>query len=81
MQKITPNLWFGGNVDEAVDFYVSVFPLTTLTESTAPAEWFYTTLSDTKAYIIPCEEFNKQLKNTDGLTAYQSLINQAVNDQ
>lgn len=26
MQKITPNLWFNGNAEEAVDFYVSVFP-------------------------------------------------------
>lgn len=25
-QNITPNLWFDGNAQEAVDFYVSVFP-------------------------------------------------------
>lgn len=25
-QRITPNLWFDGNADEAVDYYVSVFP-------------------------------------------------------
>lgn len=25
-QKITPNLWFNGNANEAADFYVSVFP-------------------------------------------------------
>jgi predicted 3-demethylubiquinone-9 3-methyltransferase (glyoxalase superfamily) len=25
-QKITPNLWFNGNAQEAVDYYVSVFP-------------------------------------------------------
>ncbi len=25
-QKITPNLWFNGNAQDAVDFYVSVFP-------------------------------------------------------
>ena len=25
-QRITPNLWFNGNADEAVDYYVSVFP-------------------------------------------------------
>lgn len=25
-QKITPNLWFDGNAQAAVDFYVSVFP-------------------------------------------------------
>ena len=25
MQKITPNLWFNGNAEEAVDFYCSVF--------------------------------------------------------
>lgn len=25
MQKITPNLWFNGNAEEAVDFYLSVF--------------------------------------------------------
>lgn len=25
-QKIVANLWFNGNADEAVDFYVSVFP-------------------------------------------------------
>ncbi len=26
MQKITPNLWFNGNAEEAVNFYLSVFP-------------------------------------------------------
>ena len=26
MQKIVPNLWFNGNAQEAVDFYLSVFP-------------------------------------------------------
>lgn len=26
MQKIVPNLWFNGNAEEAVDFYISVFP-------------------------------------------------------
>lgn len=26
MQQITPNLWFDGNAKEAVEFYVSVFP-------------------------------------------------------
>lgn len=25
-QKITPNLWFKGNAQEAVDYYLSVFP-------------------------------------------------------
>ena len=25
MKKITPNLWFKGNAEEAVDFYLSVF--------------------------------------------------------
>lgn len=25
-QKITPNLWFDGNAQEAVEFYLSVFP-------------------------------------------------------
>lgn len=29
-QKITPNLWFNGNAKEAVDFYVSVFPNSTI---------------------------------------------------
>ena len=26
IQKIVPNLWFDGNAQEAVDYYVSVFP-------------------------------------------------------
>lgn len=26
IQKITPNLWFNGNAEEAVDYYISVFP-------------------------------------------------------
>ena len=26
VQKIVPNLWFDGNAKEAVDYYVSVFP-------------------------------------------------------
>lgn len=25
-QKITPNLWFDGNAEEAIDYYLSVFP-------------------------------------------------------
>ncbi len=25
MQKITPNLWFNGNAEEAIEFYLSVF--------------------------------------------------------
>lgn len=25
VQKITPNLWFDHNAEEAVDFYVSIF--------------------------------------------------------
>lgn len=29
-QKIVPNLWFNGNTQEAVDFYVSVFPSGTI---------------------------------------------------
>ncbi|MDQ2669943.1 MAG: VOC family protein, partial [Gemmatimonadota bacterium] len=35
MQKITPFLWYDGNVQEAIDFYSSVFPGTTV-ESTMP---------------------------------------------
>ncbi|HEV7952177.1 MAG TPA: VOC family protein [Candidatus Saccharimonadales bacterium] len=30
MQKITPNLWFDGNAKEAVDYYLSVFPDSTI---------------------------------------------------
>jgi predicted 3-demethylubiquinone-9 3-methyltransferase (glyoxalase superfamily) len=30
MQKITPNLWFNGNAKEAVDYYISVFPGSTI---------------------------------------------------
>jgi predicted 3-demethylubiquinone-9 3-methyltransferase (glyoxalase superfamily) len=26
MQKITPNLWFNGNAEEAINYYLSVFP-------------------------------------------------------
>ena len=29
-QKITPNLWFDGNAKEAVQFYLSVFPNSTM---------------------------------------------------
>lgn len=29
--RITPNLWFNGNAQEAVDFYVSVFPNSKIT--------------------------------------------------
>jgi predicted 3-demethylubiquinone-9 3-methyltransferase (glyoxalase superfamily) len=37
--KITPNLWFDGNAEEAVDFYVSVFPNSKIiTTSHYPAE-------------------------------------------
>ncbi|HJP96038.1 MAG TPA: VOC family protein [Candidatus Saccharimonadales bacterium] len=33
MQTITPNLWFDGNAQEAVDFYLSVFPNSTITNT------------------------------------------------
>lgn len=26
VQKITPNLWFDGNAQDAIDYYISVFP-------------------------------------------------------
>lgn len=32
-QKITPNLWFDGNAKEAVEFYVSVFPDSTVVDT------------------------------------------------
>src|SRR5690606_22081182 len=32
-QKIVPNLWFNGNAKEAVEFYVSVFPDSKVTET------------------------------------------------
>lgn len=33
VQKITPNLWFNGNAKEAVDYYVSVFPNSSITST------------------------------------------------
>ena len=30
-QRITPNLWFDGNAQEAVEYYVSVFPNSSIT--------------------------------------------------
>jgi predicted 3-demethylubiquinone-9 3-methyltransferase (glyoxalase superfamily) len=33
MKTITPNLWFDGNAKEAVDFYVSVFPDSKITNT------------------------------------------------
>ncbi len=33
MQKITANLWFDGNAQEAVDYYVSVFPNSKITST------------------------------------------------
>ncbi len=33
MSTITPNLWFDHNAQEAVDFYVSVFPNSTIKET------------------------------------------------
>lgn len=39
MQKITPNLWFKGNAEEAVNFYLSVFPQSkVITKSYYPTE-------------------------------------------
>ena len=39
-QKITPNLWFNHNAQEAVDFYISVFPNSKIiTTSLYPNEW------------------------------------------
>ena len=39
MQKITPNLWFQGNAEEAIDFYLSVFPdAKIITKSYYPTE-------------------------------------------
>jgi predicted 3-demethylubiquinone-9 3-methyltransferase (glyoxalase superfamily) len=33
MKTITPNLWFDGNAQEAVDFYISVFPDSKITST------------------------------------------------
>ena len=33
MQKITPNLWMKGNAEEAVNFYLSVFPDSKITKT------------------------------------------------
>ena len=33
-QKITPNLWFDGNAEEAAEFYVSVFPNSRIVDKT-----------------------------------------------
>jgi predicted 3-demethylubiquinone-9 3-methyltransferase (glyoxalase superfamily) len=33
-QKITPNLWFEGNAQEAIDFYISAFPKSKILNST-----------------------------------------------
>ena len=33
VQKITPNLWFNGNAKEAVEFYCSVFPGSSITRT------------------------------------------------
>ncbi len=39
MQKITPNLWFNGNAEEAIDFYLSVFKdAKVITKSYYPTE-------------------------------------------
>jgi predicted 3-demethylubiquinone-9 3-methyltransferase (glyoxalase superfamily) len=41
-QKIVPNLWFNGNATEAVDYYISVFPessiISTMNYPTSPEE-------------------------------------------
>jgi predicted 3-demethylubiquinone-9 3-methyltransferase (glyoxalase superfamily) len=34
MQKITPNLWFQGNAEEAVNFYLSIFPASKIITTT-----------------------------------------------
>jgi predicted 3-demethylubiquinone-9 3-methyltransferase (glyoxalase superfamily) len=34
MQKITPNLWFNGNAEEAAGFYASIFPSTSIIATT-----------------------------------------------
>lgn len=33
MQKITPNLWYKGDAQEAVDFYLSIFPDSKITHT------------------------------------------------
>lgn len=39
MQKITPNLWFKGNAEEAVNYYLSIFPNSkVITKSYYPTE-------------------------------------------
>src|SRR5262245_41548086 len=34
LQKITPNLWFDGNAKEAAEFYISVFPNSSIVATT-----------------------------------------------
>ncbi len=34
IQKITPNLWFNGNAEEAINYYLSIFPDSKIISST-----------------------------------------------
>lgn len=59
----------------------TLFPLTPFEDKDSSVDWFYTTLTETEAYLIPSEDFKKLLSQTDGLTIYNSLVNQTISDQ
>lgn len=62
MQKIIPNLWFDGNAQEAVEFYVSVFPNSKILSSTNyPAEGLADFQKDLAGKVLTLEfELNGQ---------------------
>ena len=81
MQKITPFLWFDGNAEEAVTFYVSVFRNSKITSTIPGPSGTVMGLS----FVLEGQEFQAlnggpQFKFTPAISLFVSCENQAEVD-
>jgi predicted 3-demethylubiquinone-9 3-methyltransferase (glyoxalase superfamily) len=63
-QRITPFLWFDGNAEEAVDFYIAIFPNSRrVSELRSPSQ---TTVAEGKILVIDFELFGHRFTALNG---------------
>lgn len=83
MQKITPNLWFNRNAQEAVEFYISVFPNSKILSTTHyPTEGLADFQKDFAGEVLTIEfELNGQhftAINADSTFKFNEAVSFAV---
>jgi len=73
-QRITPFLWFDQNAEEAVDFYISVFPNSRrITELRSPSQ---TSVAEGKVLVLEFELFGHRFTALNGGPAFK--FNKAI---